>query len=321
MTSRFRETQRTTTVCLLLAVLFTACNNKQHVLIDYLGQSPPGLSAERFASGIISTNNNEHSPLAFSPDGTTLLWATMDKNYRGTFWEMKYADGLWSKRAIPSFADTMYAYFCPTFSVDGKTLFFSSRRKIDGYREGRGNRIWTVARKSDGWGIPVPLDTMVSKAEEFSHSVSKTGTLYFSSPLESANTSLNICKAEKTSSGYAKPSLLPFGINSIGYEDGPFISPDEDYLIFESTRPEGIEGSHDLYIAFKDNSGEWNTPINMGPKINSPAMERFPSVSPDGKYLFFASDRDKSESKTGFDYYWINAKIIDELRTASPRTR
>jgi hypothetical protein len=44
-------------------------------------------------------------------------------------------------------------------------------------------------------------------------------------------------------------------------------------------------------------------------------MERFPRLSPDGKYFFFASNRDKSEGKVGFDYYWIDARIIDELRT------
>jgi hypothetical protein len=109
--------------------------------------------------------------------------------------------------------------------------------------------------------------------------------------------------------------MLSFGINTIGYEDGPYISPDEDYLIFESTRPEGIEGSHDLYITFKDNAGAWKTPINMGPKINSAGMERFPRVSPDGKYLFFASNRDQSQGKVGFDIYWIDAKVIQELRT------
>lgn len=301
-------------VCLLLIIVLTGCSPEKQISIDYFGQTPPGLKAELFAPGIVTTNRNEHSPLAFSPDGTVLLWATMDASYRGTLWEMNYENGSWSKAVTPSFADTISAYFCPTFSLDGNILFFSSRRSAPGYRQGRGNRIWTVKRKSNDWENPVPLDTIVSKAEEFSHSISKNGTLYFSSPLDSANTSLNICKSEKTKTGFSKPELLPFGINSIGYEDGPYISPDEDYLIFESTRPEGIGGSHDLYITFKDNTGNWKTPVNMGPKINSSSMERFPRVSPDGKYLFFASNRDQSEGKVGFDYYWIDATVIAELR-------
>jgi hypothetical protein len=314
MNIRVVQSQYLQSLCLLLTIFFSGCTSRKEIAIDYFSQTPPGSTARIFAASLITTNKNEHSPLTFSPDGTLLLWATMDSNYRGAFWEMKFENGSWSKPATPSFADTISAYFCPAFSVDGKTLYFSSRRNAPGYREGRGNRIWSVTRNAEGWSTPVPLDSTVSKAEEFSHSVAKSGTIYFSSPLDSANTSLNICKAVKTNSGYSKPEMLPFGINSIGYEDGPYISPDEDYLIFESTRPEGIEGSHDLYIVFKDGDGNWKAPVNMGPKINSSSMERFPRVSPDGKYLFFASNRDQSQGRVGFDYYWIDANVIDELR-------
>lgn len=280
----------------------------------YFGLKPPGMYAEIFALDIISTNSNEHSALAFSPDGSIVLWAIMDSNYKGGLFEMKYTNGVWSKPMTPSFVDTTADHYAPSFSVDGKTLYFSSRRKApEGYPEGRGNRLWSINKTKDGWGIPVPIDTSVSRAQEFSHSISKSGTLYFSA-LPSSGENMDIYKAERTNTGYTKPALLPSPINSAGYEDGPYIAPNEDYLIFESTRPEGIEGSHDLYITFKDKKGHWGTPINMGSKVNSPGMERFPRLSPDGKYLFFGSNRDQSNGKVGFDIYWIDAKIIKELK-------
>jgi Tol biopolymer transport system component len=274
------------------------------------------MKAELFAPGMISTNLNEHSSLAFSPNGTVVLWAVMDSNYRGRLFEMKYANGVWSKPASPSFADATSDDYCPSFSTDGRKLVFSSRRRAVGYPEGRGNRIWSVERMADGWGTSVPFDTTVSKAQEFSHSIAKNGTLYFSSALDGAK-NLDICIAEKTNAGYAKPDLLPYSINTEGYEYGPYIAPDEDFLIFESTRPEGIDGSHDLYISFKNKKQHWGMPVNMGPKINSGSMERFPRLSPDGKYLFFGSNRDQSAGKKGFDIYWIDAKVIDELRNAA----
>ena len=52
----------------------------------------------------------------------------------------------------------------------------------------------------------------------------------------------------------------------------------------------------------------------MGPKINSGKGERFAKLSPDGKYLFFGSYRDTTGGKVGADIYWIDAKIIDELK-------
>ena len=54
--------------------------------------------------------------------------------------------------------------------------------------------------------------------------------------------------------------------------------------------------------------------MNMGPKINSDATERFARLSPDGKYIFFGSGRNMSETNIGFDIFWIDAAVIEELR-------
>jgi len=287
-----------------------ACRTKAQ--INYLGQKPPGMTAELFAPELLGTSANEHSAVAFSPDGSVVLWAVMDSQYRGRLFEMKYENEKWSKPSSPAFADTTSDDYSPSFSPDGKTLFFSSRRKAPaGYPEGSGNRIWSVTKTPDGWGIPEPIDTTVSKSQEFGHSATQNGTLYFASTPGGPN--LNLYSAAFTNGGYRQPVLLPTSINSDGYEDGPYIAPDESYLIFESGR-EGADGSLDLFIVFKNNDGQWGTPLNMGPKINTEHYERFARVSPDGKFLFFASDRNKAPGKIGYDMYWIDAKIIDELR-------
>ena len=297
----------------LLSLL--ACRTKS-VEINYLEQQPPGLTAKLFAPGLLSTSANEHSAVAFAPDGSVVLWATMDSQYRGRLFEMKYENGMWSKPQHPAFADTTSDDYGPCFSPDGKTLFFSSRRKApEGYPEGRGNRIWSVAKTGNGWGIPEPVDTAVSKSQEFGHSVSKNGTLYFASTPGGPN--LNIHKAEFSNGHYSKPVLLPTDINSAGYEDGPYIAPDESYLIFESDRSGGADGSLDLFIVFKNNEGQWGTPVNMGPQINTEYYERFARVSPDGKYLFFGSNRNNA-GQSGYDMYWIDAGIIDEIKGGKP---
>jgi hypothetical protein len=304
----------------ILALIVVCACTQTGKKIDYFGQTPAGTTSVPFAPGIVSTEANEHSSLAFAPDGSAVLWAVMDRQYRGRLLEMKFSNGQWSEPATPSFADTIADYYAPSFSPDGKTLLFSSRRKVPGYREGRGNRIWSVEKTTSGWGAPVPFDTTVSKGEEFSHSIARSGTLYFSSAAGSVGTSLNILASTNDDGRRWEPLLLPYNINTPGYEDGPFISPDEDYLIFESTRPDGVQGSHDLYISFRTGDGEWGMPVNMGPSVNSGAMERFPRVTPDGKYLVFASNRDQSASRAGFDFYWIDAKVIDDLKQKSSST-
>jgi WD40-like Beta Propeller Repeat len=282
--------------------------------IDYLGQKPPGLVAEVFAPGIVSTKSFEHSAPAFSPDGRVVLWTVVDSKFRGSLLEMKYENDKWSTPASPSFADTTADDYYPSFSADGKKLFFSSRRKLPaGYPQGGDIRIWEVERTNNGWGNPVPFDTVISKGYEFAHSISNKGTLYFSfSP--SGGINFNIKMSEKINGRNTEPILLPYSVNSVDYEDGPYIAPDESFLIFESQRAEGTDGYLSLYISFRDQKGQWGMPVNMGPKINSGKGERFARLSPDGKYLFFGSFRHSSAESRGADIYWIDAKIIDELR-------
>ena len=54
---------------------------------------------------------------------------------------------------------------------------------------------------------------------------------------------------------------------------------------------------------------------NMGSKINTSSFERFARVSPDGKYLFFGSNRNQTEKQPGFDIFWIDAGLIEELKS------
>ena len=173
--------------------------------------------------------------------------------------------------------------------------------------------IWMVENKKNGWGDPIPLDSTIMKGFEYAHSISKKGTLFFSSR-RSGTKAFDIFFAKRLGDKYESPQLLDDRINTAGYEDGPFIAPDESYLIFESQRPESVEGSIDLYICFKQEDGSWGNPENMGPKINTKYSERFARVSPDGKYLFFGSNRKQLADNLYFDIYWIDAKIIDELK-------
>ena len=229
---------------------------------------------------------------------------------------MNYVGGKWSHPHSPSFADSMANEVYPSFSTDGKHLYFSSDRKtaiVD--TSVKGNRIWKVERNNESWSVPMLFDTVVSRGGEYALSIAENGNLYFTfGPHRSPD--WNIFSSEKNNDQYSKPVALNF--NSSGYEDGPFIAPDESYIIFESQRPESIDGGLDLFICFKNRDGQWTRPKNMGAKINSAFSERFSKVSPDGKYLFFGSNRNQAEKPAGFDIFWIDAGIIDELKKDIP---
>ncbi len=299
-------------------IFLIGCSSKETVNFNYLDQEPPGMEAKTFAPGIVSSGLSEHSAPAFSKDGKSVLWTVMDSGYHGYLLEMKYKDGKWSKPEKPSFADSTADDYYASFSEDGKKLFFSSRRKMPaGYPVTSDMRIWEVEYRRDGWGTPTPIDTIASTGYEYAHSTASDDAVYFSSVLP-GKTGMNIRRAEKQNGRYTEAELLPFGINSIRYEDGPYISPDGSFLIFESHRPESINGGLDLYISFRNKNGEWTIPVNMGPKINTEFSERFARLSPDGKYLFFGSTRNKT---WGFDIFWISSKIIDDLKTEADFTK
>lgn len=312
MTNNFRTPVYAFAV-FVLPVLFLNCASENFKPINYLDQKAPGLTAEVFAPGVVTTDFFEHSAPAFSPDGSVVLWTVVNKHYRAYLLEMKYQNGKWSAPARPSFADSTADDYYPSFSPDGEKLYFSSRRKLPGDHENGDIRIWEVERIQDEWKNPVPFDTTVSRGHEFAHSISRNGTLYFSTSL-GGGANWNILKSERVNNAYLKPVLLPYSINSVNFEDGVFIAPDESFLIFDSQRPEGIGGSIDLYISFRNRNKGWSIPVNMGSKINSAFSERFVKLSPDGKYLFFGSNRNQSDKNWGFDIYWIDARVLDELR-------
>jgi Tol biopolymer transport system component len=69
----------------------------------------------------------------------------------------------------------------------------------------------------------------------------------------------------------------------------------------------------DIYLA-RFVEGKYERPVNLGGPINSAAEETTPFVAPDGKYLFFLSQRD-GESHV----YWVSAAVIEKLRLAGAK--
>ena len=73
-----------------------------------------------------------------------------------------------------------------------------------------------------------------------------------------------------------------------------------------------------LVSAFTASSGpqkysDWSTPINLGPNVNSTAMDRGPAVSKDGLSLYFASNRMVGERYGGEDIYVSQRETRDDV--------
>ncbi len=289
----------------------------------YLGQKPPGMTPEIFAPGAVSSEHQEHSSLAFSPDEKEMWWSRwrlpydMDK-YPQVIIFIRCENGAWSRPKVAPFSGK-YRDGGPAFSPDGNMIYFYSRRPLqDDSEMNPDNNIWCVERIHDGWSRPVKLGPLVnSSREDGTPSVAANGNLYFVSDrvkYDDPTGNMDIFVSEFHDGDFTEAKGLGPAINTPYARDFfPFIAPDESYIIFsrDSRRfdSEGktIGGDRKLMISFRDKDGTWLEAIDMGPFF---ANTRFPSVSPDGKYLFFTKYTEGGHE----DFYWVSAKIIEDLK-------
>ncbi|MDE5743304.1 MAG: hypothetical protein K2H62_03015, partial [Bacteroidales bacterium] len=83
---------------------------------------------------------------------------------------------------------------------------------------------------------------------------------------------------------------MPEPVNSDGNEGAQSISADGRYLYFAGCGREDGRGSCDIYVCVK-NGDHWGKPINLGYPVNTEAWESQPSISSDGRTLYFCSNR------------------------------
>jgi len=79
-------------------------------------------------------------------------------------------------------------------------------------------------------------------------------------------------------------------LNTAQNEGAQSLSSDGSYMFFTACERPGGMGSCDIYFsAFND--GKWSFPVNLGSPVNTSRWETQPSISADGKVLFFSSNR------------------------------
>lgn len=125
------------------------------------------------------------------------------------------------------------------------------------------------------------------------------------------NSNEDFYRSYKIDKEWANAEYLSQNINTPSYNEGAqCISPDGQFLFFTGcNRPDGL-GRCDIYVSQKEGKG-WSKPINLGFPINTKGWESQPSLSSDGRTLYFVSDRDGGvgsydiwKSKLGDDGKW-----------------
>ncbi len=189
----------------------------------------------------------------------------------------------------------------PALSPDGHRLYFGSTRPggfggEDLYVSRRRNR-----RDDFGWRPPENLgsgvNTDASEGGPFLFEDDETGTttLYFNSDRLGGIGAFDIYAStlnEDAEDEVFGPAVLVEELSTPFIDRRPVIRRDGRELFLESNRPGAIGGSLDLWVSTRTSTSDlWSTPVNLGPVVNSAAVEARPALSFRGTELYFNSNR------------------------------
>ncbi len=220
-------------------------------------------------------------------------WALLRPRHR-TVWQ--------AQAPLPATVNTPRHEECePNISPDGRFLLFTRGSA------GHNTDLYVSARGEDGEiGPAKPLTGVNTEYDEIDGMLGRDGYLYFYSDRPGGFGGYDLYRARHNPDrSYAEPVNLGGAVNSPHNDYDPCLSPDGRFLYFSSNRhSNGSEEDYDLYVSLVED-GEWHAPRALR-GINTKANEWEPMLSPDGRTLYFTSNR-RRETEAGvrddFDLY------------------
>lgn len=198
--------------------------------------------------------------------------------------------------------NSVYDEIAPLLSPNyNNKLYFASARygSIGGLRDAEGNQdneygsfrtdMFSTYEKNGQWGQPESMPGLLNTARNdviLDFAMNGQVLVFFkSNDLISGEILVDTF-------GVEDQKLFPErfkGPLSPEQGDGQLYFFNDTTILFSGRRAEGY-GGLDIYIT-RYSLGKWQTPINLGPEINTPYDEANPFLSKDGRSLYFSSNR------------------------------
>jgi outer membrane protein OmpA-like peptidoglycan-associated protein len=177
--------------------------------------------------------------------------------------------------------NTHFSNYNPLITADESVIFYMDKLKFY-------DAVMQSVKSGGSWMKPENLTPKIKSDGEFNIvGISKNGDkmlLYAFNPL----TSGDIFESTFSNGKWSKITRLNDHINTVFNETHASLSSEGEILFFTSNRNGGY-GGLDIYKSVLDNNGEWSSPTNLGPVINTVFDEESPFVTKDGKRLYFSS--------------------------------
>lgn len=255
----------------------------------YLGQTPPGLTPQPFAPGIVNTPYREGN-LSMTPDLREIYLVRKGGQYADwTLTVFKNHNHQWQESVV------MPRIGRPILSPDGNTMHLGKSY---------------MTRTEIGWSEVKHLGADFDAIRVMRLSSTLDGTLVFDEvglPLGDG-----VLRYSQLIDGVRQtPEVFDDQLNVGLYTAHPFVAPDGSYILWDTQTPEGF-GDKDLHVSFRLPNHTWSKAINLGETINTPLTESGAYVSPDGKYLFFSRNMHPDHYDNA-DVFWVDAQVIRDV--------
>lgn len=211
----------------------------------------------------VASRDQEYLP-ALSPDGTLLFFTRAgERKAKGDLVSKPFEKFTWARRESPDLDfdageamedpfNRQMGYGGASISVDNRSLF--------------------LAIKTPAPGNPENIDLYSARYELMEDTGDEVVYLW------------------------SEPAALDALNTPDGWESQPAISPDGKWLYFAAVRPGTTEDAQgqptiDILVSERDNLGEWKRPELLPSPINTTYSDKAPFLHPDGRTLYFASNR------------------------------
>jgi len=247
------------------------------------------LEPEPFAPGLLPPHLEQYR-VTFTPNGDTAYVGLGEEFFplsrQATIYRIVREGGEWGGLEVAPFSG-VWPDIDPFIDPEGGFLYFSSIRPGP-YGETEAIDLWRVQRRGLGWGRPERLPVSTSEDELFP-SVDREGRLYFARPLPDRQGEWGIWVAEADDGGSVTPRPLGPEVNRPGaWNFNPEISSDGARLLFTRLIPDeaAATGFGRIHLARRTDL-EWEEVRPLSRVVNSEQDEFHPSLSPDGRVLYF----------------------------------
>ena len=243
-----------------------------------------------------------------SPDGLTLVFNSNRGGNQDLYMANRSStsEGFGAPVRLPDPVNTSANESCPTVG-NGNRLYFSSDRDDPAYD------IYVSKRGPNGWSEPQNLGENINtpgwldESTAFYQDSGGNPVMLFSSRQSGGAGDGNIY--ESVNGG--PKSLVAGGPNSSASDNRPSVTRDGLTIFFDSTRT-GTLGGPDLYYATRSSTSEpFGQAIHLA-ALSSSVFDARASISKDGSFLTFASQRPGGESAAPDMYYTTRDKITGQ---------